>query len=173
MHALHRILVNTENLKEKDRKETINAIRDFADLETEDFCGIAFDWRQTNTAGGWSNEFPENVILGSEKPELMIEQIQRCQELQKDEINHYLKLVKEKLGDSLTTIVEFASNKSNEISYPLYLLKHLASLLYGEYIFDSYFYDLDGRTSKITNDTIEKIKHSPENWALVLFDYHN
>jgi len=168
MHTLHRILVNTENLKTQDK----NTTRDFADTETQDFYGTVFDWRETDNAGIWSNEFPDNVLLGSENLELIIQQIERCQELQKEEINHYLKLVKEKLGDSLTTITEVASNKSEEISHQLYLLKKLASLLYGEYTFDSYFYDLDARTSKITSDTIDKIKQSPENWALVLFDYH-
>lgn len=168
MQTLHRILVNTENLKTQDK----NTIRDFADLETQDFYGTVFDWRETDNADIWSNEFPDNVLLGSESLKPIIQQIARCQELQKEEINHCLKLVKEKLGDSLTTITEVASNKSKKISHQLYLLKKLSSLLYGEYTFDSYFYDLDARTSKITSDTIEKIKHSPEKWALVLFDYH-
>lgn len=172
MHVLHRILLNIENLKTQDREETINSIRSFADLETEDFCGTVFDWRETSNAGGWSDEFPNNVILGSENLELIIQQIERCQELQKNEINRYLKLIKEKLGDSLTTIIELSFNEYNEISHQLYQLKNLADLLYGKYTFDSYFYDLGSRTSKITNHTMEKIRQSPENWALVLFDYH-
>lgn len=169
MHTLHRILVNTENLKTQDK----NTIRDFADIETQDFYGTVFDWRETENAGSWSTKFPDNVILGSENLELILNEIERCKELQKKEIDQYLKLIKEKLSDSLTSITEIASNESDKISHQLYLLKSLTSLLYGEYTFDSYFYDLDTRTSKITSDMIEKIKQSPENWALVLFDYHN
>ena len=69
MHALHRVLVNLEKIKitkeylKNNREEAINTIRDFADLETQDFYRTVFDWRETANAGRWSYEFPENVTL--------------------------------------------------------------------------------------------------------------
>ena len=150
MHALHRVLVNLEKIKitkeylKNNREEAINTIRDFADLETQDFYKTVFDWRETDNAGSWSDEFSENIILGSEK-----------------------------LDDSITSIVELASNELYKEFHSLYFLCNLSALLYGKYTFDSYFYDLDIGSSKITSNTIEKIKQSPEQWALVLFDYHS
>lgn len=179
MHALHRILVNlrkidiTNEYVQSNKEEAIDSIRDSADLETQDFYRTVFDWRETANAGRWSYEFPENVILGSENSDTILTQIQHCQKLQKDEIIYNLNCIKKELDDSITTIVKLASNESNELSHPLYLLGKLVALLYGEYTFDSYFYDLDARTSKITSSTIEKIKQSPEQWAIVLFDYHS
>ena len=179
MHALHRILVNLEEISitqeylQNNREEAIDKIKDYADSETQDFYGTVFDWRETEHAGRWSDEFPESVLLSSEKPELLLEQIQSCQKLQKEEINNNLKYIKQEAGENLTSIMEYTSKEPIKSLGVLYSLKTLANLLSGSYCFDSFFYDTDDWTSKINDSTFEKVKQSPEQWALVLCDYHN
>ena len=68
MHTLHRILVNIEKLETSDK----DTIRDFAYIETHDFI-ILYLIRESRNAGGWSDEFPENILLGSENLERIIE----------------------------------------------------------------------------------------------------
>lgn len=178
MHALHRILVNLEKIDitqeylQNNREGAIDCIKDYADSETQDFYGTVFDWRETTHAGGWSGEFPENVLLGSEKSELLLQQIQLCQELQKEEINSNLKFIEEDAGSTLADIVYFVSKEPIKSLGSLCSLKIIANLLSGNYCFDSYFYNIDDGTSRINDNTFEKVKQSPEKWALVLFDYH-
>lgn len=111
--------------------------------------------------------------MGSEKPEFLLEQIQRCQKSQKEEINSNLNYLKKEVGENLTDIVEYSSKEPIKSLGVLYSLKTLADLLSGSYCFESFFYDTDESTSRINDSTFEKVKKSPEQWALVLCDYHN
>lgn len=67
MHYLHRILVylpdviSEEKMKEKELLETI---RLYADAETECFYQRAFDWRETDSAGCWSDMYPQQDLSG-------------------------------------------------------------------------------------------------------------
>lgn len=69
MHILHSILVHLPGDVPADegeaREKYLERIRSYAVDETEEFCETAYDWRETATAGGWADEYPENVLLGS------------------------------------------------------------------------------------------------------------
>ena len=81
MHILHRILVHLPGdvpaSEGESRGEYLDRIRFYAETETEDFHEIAFDWRETATAGSWSDEHPENVLLGSENREKLLRELKR------------------------------------------------------------------------------------------------
>ena len=53
-----------------------------------------------------------------------------------------------------------------------YYLHCIAAHLYGEYLCDSYFYNASEYTARLYPDDIEIVKETPEDWALVMFDYH-
>ena len=72
MHILNRVLVRIYNgcncLCDEicSRDEAIRAARSWAETETEDYYPRVFDWRETDTAGGWKDQYPENVLLSKE-----------------------------------------------------------------------------------------------------------
>ena len=55
----------------------------------------------------------------------------------------------------------------------LLYLRNLANFLFGEYQFDSRFYNLAEHTARVYPETIQIVKNEPANWATALFNYHN
>lgn len=94
MHYLHKILVYIPDVsKEADsmiRDSLVSAIRSHAESETEGFYKEVFDWRETDTAGRWSDAYPENVLLGSDDPNSLYEAVAECYQTQKSEIDHLI-----------------------------------------------------------------------------------
>ena len=90
MHILHRILVHLPGdvpaSEGESRREYLERIRSYAETETEDFYEIAFDWHETATAGSWSDEHPENVLLGSEDRGKLLRELKKVRESQAQEI---------------------------------------------------------------------------------------
>lgn len=86
MHILHSILVHLPGdvpaSEGESRREYLERIRSYPETETEDFYEIAFDWRETVTARGWSDEYPENVLLGSEDGKRLIQELKKVRESQ-------------------------------------------------------------------------------------------
>ena len=71
MHYLHKILVFIPYVIEScgeisNKSDLMNEIRVYAECETEPYYTMAFDWRETQTAGRWENEYPENVLLAED-----------------------------------------------------------------------------------------------------------
>lgn len=183
MHILHRILVPLTNGngldKIADRMELIDSARSYAESETEEFYPSVYDWRETDTAGRWSDRYPENVLLGKECPEHLLKEVEKCQQAQKDTLNEHLKALTDISGDKLSVLVQkitdyYDSGKTllGDTSLTAYRLNCLSMILSGKYYYDSYFYDTDSYTARIDLNTIQKIKENPDNWALVLFDCH-
>lgn len=175
MHQIHRILIKFVNNEENllNRADLICKARWQADEYTSSFQNIVYDWRETDTAGRFSTDYPENVLLGKEKKEKIICELQKCRELQCGELHHSLHEIKEVTTD-LTVLVEkiwSCDTFENSGLYSLHLSK-IAKILNGEYSTDSYFYDTELCTAKITTDTFDLLEKEPEKWALVLFDCH-
>ena len=175
MHYLHKILVPLKDHYGNSRfdsvsdKELKDEIRFFAESETEDFYGAVFDWRETETAGRWQCDNSENVILSKNDINTFIKELERCAEYQKTEINNYLKEIK-RCSLDLSELVK--KHFEGEI-IPGFALLKLSNFLYGRYMDDSLFYDLDTYSANVDKRTIQKVKECPDDWALVMFDYHN
>ncbi len=163
MHALHKILLRV------DKSETKEEIRHRAEAATEDFCGRAYDWRETETAGRWSGQYPENVILSKDDVECFLKKLNDSLEYQRGEVHYHEERVCE-VSSNIHDLVEMSAEKP--FCVPAWNLECLASLLYGNYTFDSRFYDVEDYTALITEQTIKKVEEAPDEWALVLFDYH-
>ena len=94
MHYLHKILIhiptaiNTKKIQSKE--ELINEIISYAQSETACFKQIAFDWREVDSAGGWSDTYPHQAYIASDDLEWFINELCEVQEMQRREIDYYL-----------------------------------------------------------------------------------
>lgn len=186
MHSLNTILVQiekneqynklSEEEKEKSDREDIYYARETAESKTESYIDTVYDWRETSTAGRWSNEYPINVILGRTEPERLIKELERCLSYRTNKIKQYLSDLKSENNSSdIETISEnIIKNEDMDNGKWLsdYYFIRLATLLYGEYTHDSLFFDTTECDSKISKAKIEKIKNEIDQYALVFFDYH-
>lgn len=182
MHYLHKILVYIPDLELAEgsfgREELIDAVRSLAETRTESFEDIVYDWRETFCAGRWQSAYPENVLLASEDPERFAKELEGVLQNQSDSLQEALRNLPSRR--SLAEVVKLIWNRDGEASLkeftdymaPYYFHK-AASLLHGEYISDSLFYNTHDYTARLYPEDIRKIKAEPNNWALALFDYHN
>lgn len=183
MHFLHRILVRIPDavadreLYEND--ELVNTIRRYAENGTEDFYERTYDWRETDSAGRWTAEYPVNVLFADDDIDGFVNELERAMEDQRQELQSSLGEIKNSVGTDLERIAEGLARRSRKWksndgfnNMTAYYLHCVAAHLYGEYRCDSYFYNTSEWTARIYPEDIEDVKASPSDWALVLFDYH-
>ena len=172
MHILHKILVRINGYSPiiaKDREALINMVRHRAEEMTEEYYGQAFDCRETDTAGRWSGVYPVNVLLSSDNINIFVEELKDCLEFRISEMQYHLDNIC-KVSSDIKTL--FDIERRSPRSVPSWDLRCLSELMCGIYNFDSGFYNTEEYTAKITERTIETVKSSPDDWALVMFDYH-
>ena len=80
-------------------------------------------------------ELYKDVIIGSNKPDELLNLLEQCLDTQQQQITQYLKVLNNNLGDSLYQIV---STLSNDNTFTLEF-NELTKLLAGEYTFESGF----------------------------------
>ena len=183
MHALHKILVYIPDTlcdtKTMRQEQQADAIRSYAEVETEEFLGSVFDCRKTKIAEGRTETYPENVLFAADDVERFTEELRQVMDTQKVLVEHHVSKVKESLGTDIEKIAAevfsmqapYRSGSSQEMA--LLYLRNLANFLFGEYQFDSRFYNLAEHTARVYPETIQIVKNEPENWAMALFNYHN
>lgn len=157
MHYLHKILV------EVDGTESKNEIRELAFSMIENYQGNVFDYITYRTAGRWVEEYPDNVILGSENVEAMIKAITESKENQENEIKECL----EALG---TDSIEDIMKSTNRMKH--YYLYKLAKLNAGYYDCDSFFFNALNGDVTINDELFDYIREHKDNLALVMVDIH-
>lgn len=184
MHYLHKILVHMPSAeieyKDTDRDELVYNVRSYAEDETESYYEKAFDWRETSTAGRWSDEYPENVLFAAEDIERFIDELKDCVSSQKREVYTGLSRIKDTVGTDLNRIVDgllsmdsYNDSKDGFNHMTSYYLLDVSSKLYGVYECDSFFYNTCDYTSRIYSSDFDRIRENPDEWALAMFDYHN
>ena len=182
MHCLHKILVYIPDAvtdeKVFDRESLLGAIRCHAENETACFYEDAFDWRETETAGRWEDEYPVNVLLARDDTERFIDEMKKALGARDGEIQHCLNQLKSTVGTDLEKITEglrMGKDREQKDGFDHltgYYLRNLSAHLYGEYRCDSYFYDTHEYTANLRPEDLEQVREEPQKWALVLFDYH-
>ena len=179
MHSLHKVLVNIKEFADMERSELISAARSHAESATECFYESVYDWRETDCAGRWSSVYPENVMLGMENPDRIVEEIVQCRDAQEAELNMSIEQLGELAECSILELKQKLWNQverkpDTEFSFNLapYLIKNIGKLLNGDYYYDSYFYNTEENTAAISQNTLENIMAAPQNYALVFFDQH-
>ena len=181
MHILHKILVyNEDGFDSMAENERISSARSMAENSTDSYFGDAYDWRETETAGAWSEEYPKQLYFADENLEWFINEIKESIQSQKAEIASYMEEIKSANAADFETLIngliddnlqpEAVSSRFN--SNIAFALLKVSRLVYGDYDCDSCIYNTVSSTARIYNEDIEAIKQEPNKWALVMFDYH-
>lgn len=176
MHALHCILVDIRQIeKELDKeldlenlKEVKEEILDYALEKTDEFRNQVFDYR-SDDAGSWRDEYPDNVILGSENKERFLELLDKFSKKPLTAALSYFETLEK---DKIVIDKKFIEDAFNDYHIDLFALHLIFKLINGEYDFASQFYSIPDGDSRLGKDGLEEIKHHPEDYALVLLDYH-
>lgn len=183
MHYLHKILVHIPSVhieEDADRETQLSRIISHARSETEDFYEQAFDWREDDSAGRWEDEYPQVAYIASDDLEWFLKELGEVVTSQKNEVDFHLQQLRCELGTDITMIADKLWNRPGNnyeaskgvTEMSAYYLRTLAQLLYGEYRCSSYFYNTNDHTARLYPSDLDMIKQSPEEWALVMFDYH-
>lgn len=190
MHKLQRVLVRLSDVvldpESCAREELIKSARSYAKAMTDDYKGVVFNWRETETAGSWAYEYPYrwaespcNVIFAQDDTENFIATLKNCNEYRRGVINAHLVNLKYDVGTDLETIVAgslAAENKKN--GFDNYLrapnsLYGLAEMLYDRYNADAEIYNTtETNKTYVSEALLDEIEKRPTNFALVLFDMH-
>lgn len=184
MHYLHKILVHVPSAIRVDEDTThdeiLKAVIRYAREETERFYEKAYDWREDDSAGRWAEEYPQQAYLTSDDLAWFIAELEEVLKCQKAEIDACFAQLSESVGTDLAQIVEGLWNRDDHdfsakqtfSCMTAYYLRVIAEILYGEYRIDSYFYNTHEYTARLYPSDLDVIKEKPEEWALVMFDYH-
>lgn len=179
MHALHKILVYlpdcfgnvpSDEMTDKDR------IRRYAEDITECYLDHIFDWRETDTAGRWSDVYPDNILICSKNRDTFTRLLNRVMEDQQKVIEDGFLFLCKDIPDadkiSLKELVDKLQDNTSLVGYPAHYLEEIASVLSGRYTFDSMFFNTHNYSSRLTPELKYAILDNPDKWALVLMDYH-
>ena len=185
MHYLHKILVHIPTATDVDadtpREQILKDVISHAKSETECFYERAFDWREDDSAGRWSDTYPQQAYIASDDLEWFINELVDVQNQQKYEIDNCLHRIREAAGTDLVVLSDKLWRRES-VSYEIkngitemtaYYLRCLAQHLYGEYRCDSCFYNTKDYTARLYKSDFDTIRENPNEWALVMFDYHN
>ena len=188
MWAIHSILVHIPTATESALKEkgalTKAQIKDcviqYALDETLDFSDEVYDCR-TYIEDEEGNPL---VIFAEDDWKAFEDDLVRVDTAQQNAAKNLLNQIKKLVGStdlsdllqahkaaSLSNRVKMGAKDSSYVNLLGYFLKQFASLIHGDYFFDSMFYDTYNYTSLVPE--IGKLKKSPKDWAIVQFDCHN
>ena len=177
MHYLHKILVFIPYVIEScgeisNKSDLMNEIRVYAECETEPYYTMAFDWRETQTAGRWENEYVQKFV----------DELKTTMTNQKSYIDDALTKLKKTTGTNLEELVErqwgsdrYSFNEDDDliIETSMLNLMNIILMLDGTYTSDSMFYNTYNKTARLYPSDIRIAERYPEDWALVMFDYHD
>ena len=144
MHILHKILVyNEDGFDGMLEKERISTARCMAENSTDSYFGDVYDWRETETAGAWSEEYPKQVYFADENLEWFINEIKESVQSQKAEIACYMERIKSKNGTDFEVLINglLDDNLQPEAVSPrfnsdiAFALLKVSRLVYGDYDF--------------------------------------
>lgn len=191
MHSTHCILVNipsaaehyNNTVSEMTKAELKEMVIAYAESRTEDFYGWVYDGRELlDEADGY-----QPVIFSNENWSEFEDILLSVDSDQKNYAKEMLEYLKEEAGstdvsDILSSLLlandRTASRDSVDpdtwkwdyLNQGAYALKQIAHLIHGDYNFDSEFYDTYRGTALVP--FIAQLKETPDDWALVQFDYH-
>jgi hypothetical protein len=179
MHVLQQIAIQAENKDEAYRR-----VEDYLQghLRSDEFpSDVWYDWFVVG-GGRWNTEegddFTEayvhgktNLVLSAkEEPDLFDERVLQAMESRKAEFDNYAKDVDSSFVDKIIT--DYNPRDHDFLAFQsLYPIKKIIDMAYGNWDFNSYFFDMenDTTTPKYLFDSIDK---DPESWYLVPVDFH-
>lgn len=181
MWILHKILIYIPDVGSIEHEacdtELIDSIRSYARIETEDFYPSVFDYRETENADSCDSNYPNNVLLAKNNTEKFIQELMEAKEAQHCDLYKNLSELENILGTDLKEIIPKLENmedgfSNQELCAAKNALVNISDFLYGTYRPSSSFYNTHTHTARIYKDDITTISANPNDWALVIFNYH-
>lgn len=177
MHVLQWIAVEADDVDEAHR--TVGSTLE--DMLNPDYQNGWFDWFVVG-GGRWNTEEGDDMseAYKSGKTNLIIhagteldkfkEQIATSLQARKEEFDRYVAHSDVSIIDKV--ISDYNPAKPNyEYFQKLYELKKVIDMAYGEWDFNSYFFDLNDQTTN-PEYVLEAIDKNPDVWYLVPVDFH-
>lgn len=126
-----------------------------------------YDYYVGGEDGRWGNEFGKGVISAND--EWFFETVDRLLKSQKLEYEYHLERMKEfEYYNNLYT----EEKEGNWFEDGCYDLLAWSKYVAGEPMTDSYIFDCEKDTSRITKEMRENYRNNPGNYYMVLFDLH-
>ena len=181
MHVLHKILVYIPDMQQDtddmEKNELIDYIRDYTETETEEFRDTVYDWRETATAGRWADAYPCNVLLAKDDVEAFTSELSAAEQFQRTQLKEYCDTFEHlcpdlKVSELAHNLVTLAPDERFEYTSALVALDTISDAMRGVYCIESGYYNTHDETARIDASTYDRVREHPEDWALVMFDYH-
>lgn len=174
MHVLQWIAIKSDNTDLAFR-----SVKDYLEtnMGNEYSYSSWYDWFVTG-GGRWNenpdsqyNDNDQSMVLSFETdPDLFEERVLQSMESRKAEFDNYAKDMKPEL---LTKVITDYNPREKDFAVfsELYPIKKLVDMVYGEWDFNSYFFDCENDTTS-PKYMFEDIDNGNKNWYLVPCDFH-
>jgi hypothetical protein len=174
MHVLQWIATTAD-----DKDHAFRSVKDYLENQMGDEYNYS-SWYDWFVAGGgrWNSnpdsQYNDNdqsmVISYEEEPDLFEERVLLAMESRKAEFDNYAKDVKPEM---LANIISNYNPREKEFSLfaEMYPIKKIIDMAYGEWDFNSYFYDMEN-TSTTPKYMFEAIDKGTKNWYIIPVDFH-
>lgn len=173
MHVLQWIAVKSD-----DKDMAFRSVKDYLEVAMGSAESYAwYDWFITG-GGRWNpnedSQYDDNdqsMVLSFETdPDLFEERVLLALESRKAEFDNYAKNMKPEL---LTKVITDYNPREKDFAVfsELYPIKKLVDMVYGEWDFNSYFFDCENDTTT-PKYMFEDIDKGNKNWYLIPVDFH-
>ncbi len=174
MHVLQWIVTTAD-----DKDHAFRSVKNYleAQMGTEENYSSWYDWFVTG-GGRWNpkegSQYDDDdqsmVISYEEEPDLFEERVLLAMESRKAEFDSYAKDVN---ADILSKIISDYNPREKDFAVfsELYPIKKIIDMAYGEWDFNSYFFDCDTETTSPAY-MFEAIDKGTKNWYAVPVDFH-
>ncbi len=175
MHVLQWIATTADN-----KDEAFRRVKDYLEtaMGTEYSYASWYDWFVTG-GGRWNpnegSQYDDNdqsMVLSYETdPDLFEEQVLKAMENRKAEFDSYANDID--TTDIIAKIISDYNPREKQFAAfsQLYPLKKVIDMVYGEWDFNSYFFDCQNDTTT-PNYMFESIDKGNKNWYIVPVDFH-
>ena len=178
MHVLFRLLyhidkdINSE-FNELSKEQYIESIKFDALQDFDHYYADAICDYHSEDAGGWSNEYPQNVIIGAYEPERLISELKSTKAFQEKEYKEAITTLKNS-GintdiENLWDIIQMSSDSRPKVLWPI---THIGLYLSQRPDIWLGFLDLLFASSLVTDNTIIEATDHPEQFAMIIIDCH-
>lgn len=112
---------------------------------------------------------PNHIISYRDKPEEFRAMVDSCIVNRKEEFDRYRETFEDSGIDLNAKLDNYTGNM--EYNFDLYPLGKMIDMIYGEWDFNSYFYDMEHMSTN-TSHMYKAIDLSPDLWYLIPVDFH-
>lgn len=174
MHVLQWIATTAD-----DKDEAFLRVKDYLEtaMGSPDSYASWYDWfvvgggRWNPNEGSQYDDTDQSMTLSYETdPDLFEEQVLKAMEDRKTEFDNYAKDVNPDILNKIITEYN-PREKDFGVFQELYVIKKVIDMAYGEWDFNSYFFDMENDTTT-PKYMFEAIDKETKNWYLVAVDFH-